>query len=81
MSFIINFLKSIPFRVRNWKTTIGGGVLGVIGAALVGHLEQATGCHFQEAFAGIDWVQLLVFILSQIFGALTTDADKKVDSD
>lgn len=75
-----NIIKSIVFRFKNWKTTVGGGVLGLVGASLISKLEESTGCHFQEAFAGIDWVQIIVYILTQIFGIITTDANKKIDN-
>lgn len=75
-----NILKSIVFRFKNWKTTLGGGVLGLVSASLINKLEESTGCHFQEAFAGIDWVQIIVYVLMQIFGAITTDANKKIDN-
>jgi hypothetical protein len=76
---IVNFLKTIPFRIANWKTTFGGSVLGVVGAGIMQKIEEQTGCHIGEVFMGIDWAQILIFILSQLFGLLTTDANKKVE--
>lgn len=75
------FVKTIKIRaVDNKNTTIGGGVVGIVLAALVGQIEQASGCHFQEAFMGMDWIQVAVLTMSQAMGALTTDANKTISA-
>lgn len=78
MNTIINFVKSIPFRIANKNTTIGGGLFGVVSAVVIGKLEEMSGCKFSTAFMNVDWIQLVVFIISQVFGALMTDANKKI---
>ncbi len=76
---INNLINKFVFRFfNNPKTTIGGGVVGVAAAALVGGLEEQLGCKFSEAFLGIDWIQIIIFVITQVFGALTTDANKRV---
>ncbi|MEM4360111.1 MAG: hypothetical protein QXT45_06245 [Candidatus Bilamarchaeaceae archaeon] len=72
-------LSSVLFRIKNWKTTVGGGVLGVIGAGILGKIEEQTGCHFASVFGSIDWGQIIIFVLSQLFGLFVTDGDKKVN--
>lgn len=73
------FIKDLIFRfMKNPKTTIGGGIVGVAGAALIGQLEQQSGCHFATAFANIDWIQIIVFVLSQVLGGFSTDANKTI---
>lgn len=76
---IIEFIGSLKTRtVNNPNTTAGGIGIGVVLAALVGQLETSTGCHFQEAFAGIDWMQVIIGTASVVFGASVTDAKKTV---
>ena len=76
---VLEFTKSIPTRTTDHlNTTIGGGVVGVGFAALIGQIETATGCHFATAFANIDWLQITGYVFSQVFGALSTDANKTV---
>lgn len=76
---IIEFIGSLkPRAVDNKNTTIGGGVVGIALAALIGQLETASGCHFQEAFAGIDWMQIIGGVTTAVFGAMMTDAKKTV---
>jgi hypothetical protein len=76
-----NFFSTILARItQNKNTTIGGGVFGVVAAALFVKLEEMTGCHLKEAFLGLDYGQLFVFGISQVFGALTTDANKTVNN-
>lgn len=80
MSLLSGILKTSKERaIKNPGTTIGGGVLGVVVAALVGYLEEQAGCKFSVAFANIDWLQLVVFVLAQTQGALSTDANKTVE--
>lgn len=75
-----NFMSSIMFRIfGNAKTTVGGGVFGVVLAAMFSKFEEMMGCKFSEAFANVDWGQLFVFGITQLFGALTTDANKTID--
>lgn len=79
ISTILQFVGSLKTRtVNNPHTTVGGITSGVLLAALIGQIETATGCHFQEAFAGIDWIQVLVGTASVVFGASVTDAKKTV---
>lgn len=76
---ILSFMSSLKARtVENKNTTIGGGVAGIAFAALIGQLETATGCHFAEAFAGLDWAQIAGFVFAQTFGAMVTDGKKTV---
>ena len=76
---VLEFFKSIKTRtVDNKNTTIGGGVAGVAFAALIGKLEEMSGCHFAIAFANVDYLQLAVYVYSQVAGALTTDASKTI---
>lgn len=76
---IFEFLSTVkPRALDNKNTTIGGGVVGLLFAAMIGQIETATGCHFKEAFAGIDWLQVTGFAFSQVFGAMMTDAKKTV---
>jgi hypothetical protein len=76
---IFEFIGSLKSRAfGNLNTTMGGGVVGVGLAALIGQLEAATGCHFQTAFANIDWLQIAGFVFSQSFGAMMTDANKTI---
>jgi len=76
---IFKFFGSLKQRtVDNKNTTIGGGLAGVAFAALISQLETATGCHFQEAFAGLDWAQIAGYVAMQAFGAMTTDGAKTV---
>lgn len=75
------FVKTIKTRaVDNKNTTIGGGIVGIVAAAAIGQIEQASGCHFQEAFMGMDWIQVAVLTMSQAMGALTTDANKTISA-
>jgi intracellular septation protein A len=67
-----------PRVVDNRNTTIGGGVLGLGLMALIAQVETATGCHFKEAFMGLDWMQIISGTAVAVFGALTTDAHKTV---
>jgi hypothetical protein len=79
MASIFEFIGSLGKRAKDSKhTTIGGGVAGVAFAALIGQLETASGCHFQEAFAGMDWLQVAGYVFMQSFGAISTDAKKTV---
>lgn len=76
---IFEFIGSLKTRtVNNPHTTAGGATIGVLLAALVGQIETATGCHFQEAFVGLDWIQIMVGAASVVFGASVTDAKKMV---
>lgn len=75
----LEFIYTIKTRTVDSKnTTIGGGVAGVVFAAVIGKLEEISGCHFTTAFANIDYMQLTGFIFMQVYGALTTDADKTI---
>lgn len=77
---MIDFIKSLKARIMTSKnTTIGGGVVGIAFAALIGKLEEVSGCKFQEAFVGIDWMQIAGFVFSQVFGALMTDSTKTIE--
>lgn len=77
----IEFLGSIKQRaVSNPNTTIGGGVFGVIGAALISKVEDLSGCHFSTAFANIDWMQVAFYVYAQAHGALSTDANKTINT-
>lgn len=79
ITIVLNLFKTSKERtVNNKATTVAGGVGGVIMAGLIGKLEEMSGCHFVEAFANIDWIQLAVFGYSLVAGALTTDANKTV---
>jgi hypothetical protein len=79
MAGLFEFIGSLKKRtVDNKNTTIGGGVVGIAFAALIGQIETASGCHFQEAFAGMDWVQVAGYVMIQAFGAMTTDGKKTV---
>jgi hypothetical protein len=74
-------LSSLKMRtIGSPNTTIGGGVFGIVAAALFFKIEEMTGCHFATAFGNIDWGQLFVYGMSQIVGALTTDGDKTITS-
>lgn len=74
-----NFFSTILERViGNKNTTIGGGVFGVVAAAIFGKLETMMGCNLQAAIGNVDWGQLFVFGISQVFGALMTDGNKTV---
>lgn len=76
---IMEFFGTVKARtVDNKNTTIGGGVAGIALMAAIGQLETATGCHFKEAFAGIDWMQVLGGVSTAVFGALMTDGNKTV---
>src|SRR5688500_7487633 len=76
---MLNFFKSIVSRVAgNRTTTVGGGVFGVAIAAAIGYLEELTGCKFAVAFGNLDYAQLIGFTISQVFGALMTDANKSL---
>lgn len=80
MNLLSGIVKTSKERViKNPGTTIGGGVLGAVAAALVDYLEEQSGCKFAVAFANIDWLQLVVFVLAQTQGALSTDANKTVE--
>lgn len=79
MNVILDFVKSLGERaVGNKNSTIGGGVFGVVAAAVFGKLEEMLGCNIQQAFAGVDWGQLFVFGTSQLIGAVMTDANKTI---
>lgn len=79
MASIFELIGSLKKRVVNSKnTTIGGGVAGVALVALIGQLEAASGCHFKEAFMGMDWMQVAGYVVMQVFGAITTDGNKTV---
>lgn len=72
-----HLLQSIMYRVKgNPRTTVGGGVIGLVIAALISQIEEASGCHFAQAFDGVDWAQIIGFGVVQLFGALVTDGDK-----
>lgn len=76
---LLEFIRTIKSRaVDNKNTTIGGGVWGIVFAALVGKLEELSGCKFTTAFANVDYIQIAVFLYGQIIGALSTDANKTV---
>jgi hypothetical protein len=76
---IFEFIGSLKTRAVDSKnTTVGGGVLGIGVMALIGQLELASGCKFQEAFMGLDWAQVISGVAIAIFGAMTTDAKKTV---
>lgn len=76
---VLSVLKTSGERVKaNPHTTIGGGVFGIVAAALVGKLEEMSGCHFATAFANVDWLQVAVYVFAQTQGALSTDANKTV---
>jgi hypothetical protein len=76
---IQGFLNTIGSRiVGSPRTTVGGGVLGGLLALAIGKLETMSGCHFQEAFAGMDWAQLIGYIVTQGFGMIVTDSHKTV---
>ncbi len=79
---IIGFFGSSKQRIiGNPHTTVAGGVLGVVGAAVIGKIEEMSGCHFSTAFANIDWVQLAFFVFAQVNGALSTDANKTISTE
>lgn len=80
MNAVTLFFSSLVERFKNKNTTIGGGVAGIVLAAIIGKVEEMSGCKFAVAFGNIDWVQLVGFASMQIFGALTTDANKIVSS-
>lgn len=81
MSVVLGVFKSAKERaLGNKASTVTGGVLGVAFAALIGKLEEASGCKFATAFANVDWLQVAVFVYSQVYGALSTDANKTVGS-
>lgn len=76
---IQGFLNTIGSRlIGSPRTTVGGGIAGMIFAMLIGKLESMSGCHFQEAFAGIDWGELAGYLFGQIFGIIVTDSSKVV---
>ena len=76
---IIGVIGSFKTRtVDSPHTTVGGIGVGVLLAALIGQIETATGCHFKEAFVGLDWIQILVGAASVVFGSVVTDAKKTV---
>lgn len=79
MASIFELIGSLKKRAVDSKhTTIGGGALGLALAAVIGQIEAASGCHFQEAFMGIDWMQVAGYTVMQVFGAITTDGNKTV---
>lgn len=79
LSKIIEFIKSIKVRtIENKNTTVGGGVAGVMFAAIIKQIETASGCHFAEAFAGIDWMQIIGYAVMQGYGAMVTDGNKTI---
>jgi hypothetical protein len=78
MSGILNSLKFRFFN--NVKTSIGGGTFGVVLAALFAKFEEMSGCRLSEVLPNIDWGQLFVFGISQLFGLYVTDADKVIDA-
>jgi hypothetical protein len=77
MSGILNSLKFRFFN--NVKTSIGGGAFGVVLAALFAKFEEMSGCRFSEVLPNIDWGQLFIYGVSQLFGLYVTDADKTVN--
>jgi hypothetical protein len=78
---IIEFLGSIKQRaVDHPNTIVGGGVFGVIGAALLSKVEDLSGCHFATAFANFDWMQIAFYVYAQVHGALSTDANKTLNT-
>jgi hypothetical protein len=76
MNQIGSFFSSVIGRLQNKNTTVGGGVAGLVLVAIIGKIEEMSGCKFAVAFANIDWVQIVGFASMQIFGAMTTDANK-----
>lgn len=78
MAKLMQFFATLGLRIQNKNSTIGGGVAGVVLAAVIGKIEEMSGCKFTIAFGNIDWVQLVGFISMQIFGAVMTDANKTV---
>lgn len=75
------FIKTIRERaIDNKNTTLGGGVAGILFATLVGKFEEMSGCKFATVFGNVDWLQLAIYVFSQVMGALTTDANKTVDT-
>lgn len=78
MNAVTSFFSSLSERIKSKNTTIGGGIAGIVLAAIIGKVEEMSGCKFAVAFGNIDWVQLVGFASMQIFGALTTDANKTV---
>lgn len=81
ISIVLGVLRTSKERaVGSKRTTIAGGVGGVVLAGLIGKLEEMSGCKFATAFANVDWIQLAVFIYSLVAGALTTDANKIVET-
>lgn len=61
-------------RFKNWKTTIGGSAVGVIGAAVVYKVMADAGCHFE----GVNWGAVGTYAFAQIMGIYSTDNGKGV---
>lgn len=59
----------------SWKTTLGGGVVGLFGAGIVKYLETKYKCDFS---GGFDMIALVTYFVGQVFGALVTDGNKTV---
>jgi len=75
-----NLIKELFERTAgSKKTTIGGGLVGIAAAALLLKVEEISGCNFSTAFANVDYGQIFVFVLCQVFGAITTDANKTIN--
>ena len=60
--------------IRNPKTTLGGTALGAIGVAVAHNILTQAGCNFDQ----VVWADVLVFLFTQIQGALSTDNGKAV---
>jgi len=78
---ISNFLNTLGDRlIKNYRTSVGGGIAGMIFAIFIGKLEEMSGCHFATAFANVDWGQLAGYLFGQAFGLIVTDSHKTVST-
>ncbi len=60
--------------IRNPKTTLGATALGSVGVAVTHNILTQAGCNFDQVI----WADVLVFLFTQVQGAVSTDNGKGV---
>ena len=67
-------MGTIIERIKNWKTTVGGGGIGLALAGIVyGYLESA-GCNMEQ----VTVASAFAYFGPQVMGAISTDNGKSV---